>query len=348
MVLTARRTIKVLIVDDSAVVRKVLTQNLSRDSEIEIVGVAPDPYVARDRILELAPDVLILDVEMPRMDGITFLDKLMRAKPMPVIIFSSLTPKGSQMALEAMQNGAVDVVCKAGEAYKVGDVIEELIEKVKAASRVNVQHLVYNMRHKPKLSQKLSMSVTTNKIIAIGASTGGVQALSTVIKMMLANAPGTVIVQHMPPKFTASFAARLNDECDMRVKEAVDGDSVITGQVLIAPGGYHMVLGRSGANYHVKIKDGPRVKHQKPSVDVLFDSVSQYAGANAVGAILTGMGDDGAAGLYKMKSAGAKTIAQNEESCVVYGMPAAAVKLGAADKQVSLEKVAETLLNMCK
>lgn len=348
MVLTARRTIKVLIVDDSAVVRKVLTQNLSRDSEIEIVGVAPDPYVARDRILELAPDVLILDVEMPRMDGITFLDKLMRAKPMPVIIFSSLTPKGSQMALEAMQNGAVDVVCKAGEAYKVGDVIEELIEKVKAASRVNVQHLVYNMRHKPKLSQKLSMSVTTNKIIAIGASTGGVQALSTVIKMMPANAPGTVIVQHMPPKFTASFAARLNDECDMRVKEAVDGDSVITGQVLIAPGGYHMVLGRSGANYHVKIKDGPRVKHQKPSVDVLFDSVSQYAGANAVGAILTGMGDDGAAGLYKMKSAGAKTIAQNEESCVVYGMPAAAVKLGAADKQVSLEKVAETLLNMCK
>lgn len=348
MVLTARRTIKVLIVDDSAVVRKVLTQNLSRDSEIEIVGVAPDPYVARDRILELAPDVLILDVEMPRMDGITFLDKLMRAKPMPVIIFSSLTPKGSQMALEAMQNGAVDVVCKAGEAYKVGDVIEELIEKVKAASRVNVQHLVYNMRHKPKLSQKLSMSVTTNKIIAIGASTGGVQALSTVIKMMPANAPGTVIVQHMPPKFTASFAARLNDECDMRVKEAVDGDSVITGQVLIAPGGYHMVLGRSGANYHVKIKDGPRVKHQKPSVDVLFDSVSQYAGANAVGAILTGMGDDGAAGLYKMKSAGAKTIAQDEESCVVYGMPAAAVKLGAADKQVSLEKVAETLLNMCK
>ncbi len=348
MFLTAKKTIKVLIVDDSAVVRKVLSQNLSKDESIEIVGVAPDPYVARDRILELAPDVLILDVEMPRMDGITFLDKLMRAKPMPVIIFSSLTPKGSQMALEAMQNGAVDVVCKAGEAYKVGDVIEELIEKVKAASRVNIQHLVKNIKIKPKAASKLSMSVTTNKIIAIGASTGGVQALTTVIKMMPGNSPGTVIVQHMPPKFTASFAARLNEECDMRVKEAADGDTVIPGQVLIAPGGYHMVLARSGASYHVKIKDGPRVKHQKPSVDVLFESVSKYAGANAVGAILTGMGDDGAAGLLKMKSAGAKTLAQDEQSCVVYGMPAAAYKIGAADKQVSLEKVAESLLNMCK
>ncbi|MBN2843293.1 MAG: chemotaxis response regulator protein-glutamate methylesterase [Sedimentisphaerales bacterium] len=347
MAITLNKTIKVLIVDDSAVVRKVLRQNLVKEPSIEIVGVAPDPYVARDRILELNPDVLVLDVEMPRMDGITFLDKLMRARPMPVIIFSSLTPKGSQMALEAMQNGAVDVVCKAGEAYKVGDVIDDLIDKIKMASRVNMSSMVQNVKDKPK-AHKLSMTVTTNKIIAIGASTGGVQALSTVISMMPANAPGTVIVQHMPPKFTASFAQRLNEECSVNVKEARDGDSVVSGQVLIAPGGYHMVLGRSGANYHVKIKDGPRVKHQKPSVDVLFDSVSQYAGANAVGAILTGMGDDGAAGLLKMKEAGAKTIAQDEHSCIVYGMPAAAVKIGAADTQVALNKVAETLLNLCR
>ena len=346
--LTANKTIKVLIVDDSAVVRKVLRQNLSCDDQIEVVGVAPDPYVARDRILELNPDVIILDVEMPRMDGITFLDKLMRARPIPVVIFSSLTPKGSQMAMEAMQNGAVDVVCKAGESYKVGDVIEDLIEKVKAASRVNIEHLVRNIKTKPPVSKKLSMSVTTNKIIAIGASTGGVQALTTVIKQMPANAPGTVIVQHMPPKFTASFASRLNEECAVRVKEAEDGDSVVTGQVLIAPGGYHMVLGRSGANYFVKITDGPRVKHQKPSVDVLFDSVAQYAGSNAVGAILTGMGDDGASGLLNMKNAGAKTIAQDEESCVVYGMPAAAVKIGAAEKQVTLTKVSEALLRLCQ
>ena len=346
MNLIANKTIKVLVVDDSAVVRKVLTQNLGKDSNIEVVGTAPDPYVARERILELKPDVLVLDVEMPRMDGITFLDKLMRARPMPVIIFSSLTPKGSQMAMEAMQCGAVDVVSKAGEAYKVGDAIEDLIQKVKAASKVNVDRLVKNIKNKPIRAQRLSLSVTTHKILAIGASTGGVQAITTVIKMMPANSPGTVIVQHMPPNFTKSFATRLNEECDVVVKEAQDGDHVLPGQVLIAPGGYHMVLARSGASYYVKIKDGPRIKHQKPSVDVLFDSVSQYAGANAVGVILTGMGDDGAEGLLKMKEAGAKTIAQDEESSVVYGMPAAAVKIGAADKQVTLCKVAETVLKL--
>ena len=346
MILTANKTIKVLVVDDSAVVRKVLTQNLGNDSNIEVVGTAPDPYIARERILDLKPDVLVLDVEMPRMDGITFLDKLMRAKPMPVIIFSSLTPKGSQMAMEAMQCGAVDVVCKAGEAYKVGDAIEDLIQKVKAASKVNVEHLVKNLKNRIKPAKRLSLSVTTHKILAIGASTGGVQALSTVIKMMPPNSPGTVIVQHMPPNFTKSFANRLNDECDVTVKEAQDGDRVLPGHVLIAPGGYHMVLSRSGANYYVKIKDGPRIKHQKPSVDVLFDSVSQYAGANAVGVILTGMGDDGAEGMLKMKQAGARTVAQDEESSVVYGMPAAAVKIGAAEKQVSLNQVAETVLKL--
>ena len=346
MILTARKTIKVLVVDDSALVRKLLSQNLAKDSNIEVVGTAPDPYVARERILELNPDVLVLDVEMPRMDGITFLDKLMRARPMPVVIFSSLTPKGSQMAMEAMQCGAVDVVCKAGESYKVGDTIEDLIEKVKAASRVNVDHLVTNLKNRVRKPKRLSLSVTTHKILAIGASTGGVQAISTVIKMMPANSPGTVIVQHMPPNFTKSFANRLNEECDVTIKEASDGDSVIPGQVLIAPGGYHMVLARSGASYYVKIKDGPRIKHQKPSVDVLFDSVSQYAGANAVGVILTGMGDDGAEGLLKMKQAGAKTVVQDEETSVVYGMPAAAAKIGAADKQVSLYKVAETVLKL--
>ncbi len=331
----AIQAIKVLVVDDSAVVRKILTDELSLDPAIEIVGTAPDPYVARDKILALKPDVLTLDVEMPRMDGITFLGKLMASKPMPVIVLSSLTPKGGDTAMAALEAGAFDVMCKPGPAYSVGDACTDLIEKIKTASRAKIVKL-----EKAAASQKrLSMAETTNKIFAIGASTGGVQALTAVITQLPANAPGTVIVQHMPAQFTTSFAGRLNSLCAVNVKEAADGDRVIPGHVLLAPGGFHILFQRSGANYYVKIKDGPKVCRQKPSVDVLFRSVAKYAGGNAVGAILTGMGEDGAQGLLEMRQHGAHTLAQDEASCVVYGMPKAAVDLKAAERVVTLQNV---------
>ena len=343
---TISTTIKVLIVDDSAIVRKVLSKELDRNPAIEIVGTAPDPYIARDKIMALNPDVLILDVEMPRMDGITFLGKLMSSRPMPVIIFSSLTPKGGKVAMEALEVGAVDVICKPGAAYSVGDACKELADKVKAAARANMARLIEKPAQAAVKTKRLHMTETTNKIFAIGASTGGVQALSCVLSSFPANAPGTVIVQHMPPKFTASFAERLDSECDVSVKEASNGDTVIPGRVLIAPGGKHMVLRRSGANYYVNIIDGPRVKHQKPSVDVLFDSVAKYAGANAIGAILTGMGNDGATGLLKMKQNGARTLAQDKATSIVYGMPMEAVRQGGAEKSVPLDNVARSMIKL--
>lgn len=331
----AIQAIKVLVVDDSAIVRKILTEELNRDSAIEIVGTAPDPFVARDKILALKPDVLTLDVEMPKMDGITFLGKLMASKPLPVIVLSSLTPKGGDTAMAALEAGAVDVMCKPGPAYSVGDACAILAEKIKTASRAKIVKL-----NRSAASQKrLSMAETTNKIFAIGASTGGVQALTAVITQLPANAPGTVVVQHMPAQFTTSFAQRLNSLCAVNVKEAADGDHVIPGNVLLAPGGFHMLFQRSGANYYVKIKDGPKVCRQKPSVDVLFKSVAKYAGANAVGAILTGMGEDGAEGLLAMRRQGAHTLAQDEASCVVYGMPKAAVDLKAAERVVTLQNM---------
>jgi two-component system chemotaxis response regulator CheB len=338
----AIQAIKVLIVDDSAVVRKILTEGLAQDPLIEVVGTAPDPFVARDKILALNPDVLTLDVEMPKMDGITFLGKLMASHPMPVIILSSLTPEGGKTAMAALEGGAVDVMCKPGPAYSVGDACTLLIDKIKAASRAKVSRLQTSVQS----TKRLAMVETTNKVFAIGASTGGVQALTTVMTQMPANSPGTVIVQHMPAKFTTSFASRLNGLCAVNVKEAKDGDRVIPGQVLLAPGGFHMLLRRSGANYYVQIKDGPMVCRQKPSVDVLFKSVAKYAGSNAVGAILTGMGDDGAQGLLEMKNHGAKTIAQDEASCVVYGMPKCAAELGAVQKVVTLQKVPAEMIRL--
>jgi two-component system chemotaxis response regulator CheB len=338
----AIQAIKVLIVDDSAVVRKILTEGLAQDPLIEVVGTAPDPFVARDKILALNPDVLTLDVEMPKMDGITFLGKLMASHPMPVIILSSLTPEGGKTAMAALEGGAVDVMCKPGPAYSVGDACTLLIDKIKAASRAKVSRLQTSVQS----TKRLAMVETTNKVFAIGASTGGVQALTTVMTQMPANSPGTVIVQHMPAKFTTSFAQRLNGLCAVNVKEAQDGDRVIPGQALLAPGGFHMLLRRSGANYYVQIKDGPMVCRQKPSVDVLFKSVAKYAGSNAVGAILTGMGDDGAQGLLEMKNHGAKTIAQDEASCVVYGMPKCAAELGAVQKVVTLQKVPAEMIRL--
>jgi len=348
MTLTIHTAVKVLVVDDSAIVRKILSQELSRHSGIEIVGTAPDPFIARDKIVALHPDVLTLDVEMPRMDGITFLRKLMKHHPMPVIVLSSLTPQGGQTAMEALDAGAVEVMCKPGGSYSVGDVCSVLVEKIKAASRARINRNPAVDLHSTAPAQRLSMAETTNKIFAIGASTGGVQALTCVLSALPANAPGTVVVQHMPAHFTTSFAQRLNSECAVSVKEAEDGDHVVPGRVLIAPGGWHMVLQRSGANYFVSLRDGPPVCHQRPSVEVLFNSVAKYAGANAIGAILTGMGDDGATGLLNMRQAGAHTIAQDEQSSVVFGMPKEAIARGGAERIVSLNKVAENLISLAR
>ena len=341
------KPIRVLIVDDSAVVRQVLSRDLAKDPMIQIVGTAPDPYIARDKIIELKPDVLTLDVEMPRMDGITFLRTLMKHYPIPTIVCSSLTADGSRTAIDAMNAGAVDVVCKPNGMYSIDNMAGDLIERIKLASKSRVQ-VINAAPVAASSAPTLSMSETTNKIFAIGASTGGVQALTEVLTKFPANAPGTVIVQHMPPKFTASFAERLNKECKVEVSEARSGDRVIPGRVLIAPGGWHMVLRRSGAEYSVEIVDGPPVHHQKPAVEVLFNSVARYAGANAVGAILTGMGADGAAGLLNMRKAGARTIAQDEASCVVFGMPMEAIKINAAEKIVPLNQVTQTMIAMAQ
>lgn len=340
-----KTTIKVLIVDDSAIVRKILSRQLDQHRGIEVIGTAPDPYIARDKIISLRPDVLTLDVEMPRMDGITFLRKLMKHRPMPVIVLSSLTPKGGKTAMEALSAGAVEVMSKPGPAYTVGDACNDLVEKIKAASRARIDRGAVLQHQSVSQTKRLHMAETTNKIFAIGASTGGVQALTRVLSALPANAPGTLVVQHMPAHFTTSFAERLNKECAVDVREARDGDHVIPGQVLIAPGGFHMLLQRSGASYYVTVKDGPAVCRQKPSVEVLFNSVAKYAGSNAVGAILTGMGNDGADGLLNMRQSGAHTVAEDETSAVVFGMPKEAIDRGAAEKVVPLPDIAHTLIS---
>lgn len=339
--------IKVLIVDDSAMVRKIFSEELSKYSDIQVVGVAPDPYVAREKIVNLKPDVLTLDIEMPRMDGLTFLRKLMKYYPVPTIIVSSLTPQGGKLTLEAMDIGAVDVIAKPSTAYSVGDMSAQLVEKIRAASRVRIIKRDDSVTSVASVQEPMrALAQTSNKVIAIGASTGGTEALKNVLTKMPPNSPGIVIVQHMPANFTTAFAARLNDLSQIAVKEAEDNDSVTPGTALLAPGNYHMILRRSGARYYVEVKTGPMVHHQRPAVDVLFKSTAKYAGANAIGVILTGMGSDGAEGLLEMKKAGASTIAQDEKSCVVFGMPKEAIKLGAADKVVSIEQVASEIIKM--
>ncbi len=338
--------IKVLVVDDSALVRKLLTEELSRYDDITVVGTAVDPYVAREKIIALKPDVITLDVEMPRMDGLSFLVKLMKHYPVPVIIVSSLTPKNSDAAIRALSLGAVDVIAKPGSAMSVPDISRQLVQSIRAASRAKLVKRTetptgetVTTRRAPVLAG-LSM---THKVIALGASTGGTQALERLLAKLPPAMPGIVICQHMPEKFTASFAQRLNSTCALEVREAKDGDAVVPGTVLVAPGNFHMMLTLSGAQYQVRVKDGPRVHHQRPAVDVLFASVAKYAGRNAIGAIFTGMGADGAKGLLQMREAGAHTIAQDEASCVVFGMPKEAIKLGAAMEVLPLDEIADAL-----
>lgn len=339
--------IKVLVVDDSAIVRKVFSEELSKYPDIQVIGVAPDPYIAREKIVTLKPDVITLDIEMPRMDGLTFLRKLMKYYPIPAIIVSSLTPQGGKLTLEAMDIGAVDVIAKPSTAYSVGDMSAQLADKIRAASRVRIAKRDESIQEDASPSEPIrALAQTSNKVIAIGASTGGTEALKNVLTKMPPNSPGIVIVQHMPANFTTAFAARLNDLSQISVKEAQDNDSVTPGTALLAPGNFHMILRRSGARYYVEVKTGPMVHHQRPAVDVLFKSTAKYAGANAIGVILTGMGADGAEGLLEMKNAGASTIAQDEKSCIVFGMPKEAIKLGAADKVVSLEKIASEIVKM--
>ncbi len=343
------KEIKVLIVDDSAIVRKVFTEELSKEKGITVVGSAPDPYVARDKIVRLKPDVVTLDIEMPRMDGITFLKKIMRYAPLPVIIVSSLSTKGSKIALDALSYGALEVISKPTAAYSVGDLSIQLADKIRAVAKIRVSATKQDAQDedvKRATIKSSALAATTNKIIAIGASTGGTEALTQVLIRMPRTSPGIVIVQHMPAKFTTSFAERLDGLCEMSVKEAEDGDTVRGGEVLIAPGNFHMLLKRSGARYYVSVKNGPMVHHQRPAADVLFKSVAKYAGTNALGIILTGMGSDGAEGLLHMKNAGAKNIAQDESSCIVFGMPKEAINIGAIDKIVTLKKITQTALDM--
>lgn len=336
--------IRVLVVDDSAVVRQILSRELEKDRSIEVVGTATDPYVARDKIVKLKPDVLTLDVEMPRMDGITFLRKLMHYQPLPVVVVSSLTQAGGDLAMEAFEAGAVEVMCKPGAAYKVGDLTIELAQKIKAAAAADVTKQIASQVDRPPAPQKTALTKTTNKIIAIGTSTGGTEALRRVLPTLPSNSPGILIVQHMPAKFTQAFAESLNKECDLDVKEAKEGDTVTPGKVLLAPGNHHMTLTRSGAVYKAQIKDGPRVSGHRPSVDVLFKSVAKFAGNNAIGVIMTGMGADGAEGMKMMHDAGAYNISQNEDTCVVYGMPREAVQLGGVDKTVPLDQISRAII----
>lgn len=341
--------IKVLVIDDSALVRKVLAEELNKQPDIQVVGTAMDPYVARDKIASLRPDVLTLDLEMPRMDGLSFLERLMKHYPLPVVVVSSLAPRNSENAFRALQMGAVDVICKPGSAYSTHQVSREIIKAVRTASIAKVKAVEDHTFHKKSIKKKeirgRGLALTTHKMIAIGSSTGGTKAIEVVLKDLPLNTPGIVIVQHMPPVFTKNFADRLTDLCQINVKEATDGDLVQSGTALLAPGNYHMLLEKSGAKYYVRIKQGPPVNYHRPSVDVLFKSVAKAAGKNATGVILTGMGNDGAKGLLEMNNAGAKTFSQDEATSVVYGMPKEAVKLGGVDKVLSIYAISGAILN---
>ena len=346
--------IKVLVVDDSAVVRQAARDILARDPQIELIGAVADPLFAMERMKQQWPDVIVLDIEMPRMDGLTFLRKIMAERPTPVVICSTLTEKGAETTLQAMSAGAVTIITKPKLGLKqfMADSSSDLIGAVKTAAVAKVRRLVGSG---PAVREKLSadavlpaasaaMARTTDRVIAMGTSTGGTQALEAVLTRLPVVTPGIVVVQHMPEKFTALFAQRLDSLCRMEVREAVDGDRVVPGRVLIAPGGRHMMLRRSGAQYQVAVADGPLVNRHKPSVDVLFRSVAQVAGANALGVIMTGMGDDGARGMKEMHDAGATTVAEDESTCVVFGMPKEAIRLGAADKVVPLDAISREIV----
>lgn len=343
--------VRVLVIDDSAVVREILSNGLASDPGIEVVGVAGDVFRARELILSKSPDVLTLDVEMPRMDGLVFLKKLMPQYPLPVVMVSSLTGPGASATLEALQYGAVDVVAKPSSHVREGltAMVEDLREKVKAASLVDVSRW-RNERWGEAIPrvQVGALSQSTDKVVAIGASTGGTVALRSILTALPADMAGTVVVQHMPPGFTRMFAERLNEECRVQVKEAEDGDRVLQGRVLVAPGGLQTRIVRSGGSYLVRVTDEERVNGHAPAVDVLFASVAQSAGANALGVVLTGMGRDGAQGLLSMRRAGARTLSQDEASSLIYGMPMEAWALGGSEKQVSLDLIPAELLSVLK
>lgn len=341
-----KKSIKVLIIDDSALVRQTLTEIINSDDQLEVVGTAADPYFAAQKIKTFIPDVITLDVEMPRMDGLTFLKTLMAQYPIPVVIISSLTQQGSQLALRAFDLGAIEIVAKS-EIRNTKEHLEEscirITDAIKAAYMAPVKRKSLRTAAdeqpavKPDPANPNSpIYKTTDKVIAVGASTGGTEALRFLLRSIPANCPGILITQHMPPGFTKSFADQVNTVCEVTVKEASDGERVMRGHAYIAPGGRHMELYRSGAKYYIRIRDGELVNRHKPSVDVLFNSVAKHAGQNALGIIMTGMGRDGAEGLLNMKAAGAKTVAQDEKSSVVFGMPKEAIKLGAADQVLSL------------
>ena len=354
------RNIKVLVVDDSAVVRKAMTEILESDPAIEVVATASDPFAAVEKIRSVLPDVITLDVEMPRMDVFTLFHSIMTKHPIPVVMCSSLTEEGAETTLRALEYGAVDVITKPkiGVQRFLEDSRIRICDSVKAASQARLSLLPAGKRHS-RPSEKLTADVmlapptgkamlrTTEKIVAVGASTGGTEALRTFLESMPQDAPGIVIVQHMPENFTKAFARRLDGLCDISVKEAEDGDTIIRGRALIAPGNRHMLVKRSGARYYVEVKEGPLVSRHRPSVDVLFRSAAEYAGANTVGVIMTGMGDDGARGMLEMKQAGAFNIAQDEKSCVVFGMPNEAIKLGAVDSVLPLVSIAGSVLKEC-
>ena len=362
-----RQPIRVLVVDDSAVVRQVVTQMLSADRAISVIGAVADPVFAIERMNKEWPDVIVLDVEMPRMDGLTFLRKIMAERPTPVVICSTLTTQGADTTMQAMSAGAVSIVAKPKVGLKQAllDGADDLVSVVKAAAQARVRRIA-NTRPAP-VAQKLSadavlpsashrpaphpgthgthraMAETTDRIVALGTSTGGTQALETVLTQLPVDCPGIVIVQHMPEQFTAAFAQRLNTVCQIEVREAAHGDRVHTGLALIAPGGRHMAVERNGAQYRILILDGPPVCRHRPAVDVLFRSVARSAGRNALGIIMTGMGDDGARGLKEMRDAGARTLGQDEDSCVVYGMPKEAMKLGGVEKEIPLHAIAKAI-----
>ncbi len=368
------KKLRVLVVDDSAVVRQSLAEIINSHPDLEVIGTASDPFVAVKKIRKEVPDVITLDIEMPRMDGLTFLKKIMSQHPIPVVIISSLTAKGTETAIKALEFGAVEIITKPQMYSK--DFIHEskiqICEAIKAAAHARIKRKINvptpthekperrkvksasEIHVQPKYSadailppvQKKSMIKTTELVVSVGASTGGTEALTVFLKALPPDCPGIVIVQHMPEKFTTSFAERLNELCKITVKEAENNDSVIRGRALIAPGNYHTLLKRSGARYYVEVKQGPLVNRHRPSVDVLFRSTAKYAGSNAIGIIMTGMGDDGAKGLLEMKEAGAKTIAQDEQSCVVFGMPKEAIALNAADKILPLDKIASYMITI--
>lgn len=341
--------IRVLIVDDSAIVRKILTAELSKHRDIEVIGGATDPYAAREMILKLRPDVVTLDLEMPRMNGLAFLAKLMKYYPLPVVVVSSLTPKNSEAALRALELGAVEVICKTGQAFRTPEITRQLAHAVRAAASARIAKQLPETGTGPGRSVTSDVDLQTAcKVLALGASTGGTQAIESVLKGLPLTSPGTVIVQHMPEQFTASFAQRLNQTCPMEVREAKDNEAIRPGVALVAPGNQHMLVQQNGPGFRVRIKSGPAVNHHRPSVDVLFQSAARSAGSDAIGVLLTGMGSDGAKGLLAMHEAGAYTLAQDEETSVVFGMPREAIRLGAVDAIAPIHEIPRAILNFLR